>query len=138
MNECAAVFADFLGREALDVGFVLSDQVLGKFVQLIEVIGRILQMLAPIETQPRHAVANRIDIFLRFLFRIGIVETQVTQTTVIMRNTEIQANALGVADVQIAIGLGRETRFHTSVPFSGTIIFVDNIADKIGRCCLNR
>lgn len=91
-------------------------------------------MFTPIESQPGHAIADRVDIFLRFLLRIGIVEAQVTHAVIIMRNAEIQTNALGMANVQITVRFRRKTRFHPPAPFAGAIIVIDNVANEIGRC----
>src|SRR5690606_5762522 len=40
--------------------------------------------------------------------RIGVVKAHVANTGVILCQAEIQANALGVANVQVAVGFGRE------------------------------
>ena len=90
-------------------------------------------MLPPIKPKPRDTVTNRVDILLRLLFRIGIVKAQMTDTSIIMRYAEIKTDTLGMANVQIAIRLGRKSRFHTPVPFAGTVILINNIANKIGR-----
>jgi hypothetical protein len=50
-----------------------------------------------------------------------------------MRYAEIKTDTLGMANVQIAIRLGRKPRFHTPIPFAGTVILINNIANKIGR-----
>ena len=88
-------------------------------------------MLALIKTQPGHTVTNRIDIFLRLFLGIGVIKTQMTDTCIIMRNTKIQANTLGMPDMQITIGFRRETGLHTPIPFTGAIIFINNVANEI-------
>ena len=66
-------------------------------------------MSIPIETQPCHGIQNRVDVFGVFFFRIGIVKAHVADASIITRQAKVQANAFGMADVQIAIGLGRKT-----------------------------
>src|SRR5690606_37863796 len=44
------------------------------------------------------------------LFRVGVVEAQVADAAVVARQPEVHADALGVAHVQVAVGLGREAR----------------------------
>ena len=65
-------------------------------------------MLAPVEAEPAHVALDGVDIFLLFLGRIGVVETQMAATAEFLRDAEIQADRLGVADMQIAVRLGRK------------------------------
>ena len=67
----------------------------------------------PAETEPLDVAANRIDILLFFLCRVGVVEAQVAVSAIIARDTEIQANRLGVADMQVSVGFRRKTRDDT-------------------------
>jgi hypothetical protein len=53
-----------------------------------------------------HHVDDGAHIFVFFLFRVGVVEPQVAGAAVVAREAEVQADALGMADVQIAVGLG--------------------------------
>jgi hypothetical protein len=43
---------------------------------------------------------------------IGVVEAQVADAAVVARQAEVQADALGVAHVQVAVRLGREAQAH--------------------------
>jgi len=47
-------------------------------------------------------------------------------------DAEVQADALRVTDVQIAVRLGWEARFHALAPLSGAVVVIDNVADEIG------
>ncbi len=51
---------------------------------------------------------------------------------VILRQAEIQADRLGMADMQIAVRLGREARDDALVLAAGQIGF-DDVADEIGN-----
>ena len=66
-------------------------------------------MSSPIKAQPCHGIQNRVDVFGVFFFRIGVVKAHVADPTIITRQAKVQANAFGMTDVQIAIGLGRKT-----------------------------
>ena len=65
-------------------------------------------MLAPIEAEPVHVALDGVDVFLLFLGRIGVVEAQIAVAAELLRDAEIQADRLGVADMQIAVRLGRK------------------------------
>ncbi len=56
-----------------------------------------------------------VDILLLFLLRIGVVEAQVGLAAKLVRKAEINADGLGVADVQIAVGLRRKARLNDRV-----------------------
>ena len=43
-----------------------------------------------------------------FLGRVGVVEAQVALAAELVGEAEVQADGLGVADVQVAVGLGRK------------------------------
>ena len=50
----------------------------------------------------------------------------------VLGQAEVQADRLGVADVQIAVGLRREAGDHADVA-AVVEIFVDQVADEVGR-----
>ena len=60
------------------------------------------------ETEPLDVFFDGVDVFIVFFFGVGIVETQVAQAVVNICQTEVQADGFGVADVQVAVGFGRE------------------------------
>jgi len=115
----ARLSADGRSRQTLAVPARVKsavDQRLGGRVHEVEIVAGVVQVLdaerPPIPTQPAHDLDDRIDIGLFFLLRIGVVQPQMARATVLPRQTEIQADALGVADVQVAVGLRRETQAH--------------------------
>ena len=97
--------------------------------------------MVPVKAQPLHAVDNGVDIFLIFFGRIRIVKAQMTAAAIVARQTKIEANRFGMADVQIAVGLGRETRDHggqslavmvgAASVFAAMRIGIDNAAQEV-------
>src|SRR3546814_11722109 len=61
-------------------------------------------------TRRRQQISKRTDTLFpdTTLFRSGVVEAQVAQAAELGGDAEVQADRLGVADVQVAVGLGRE------------------------------
>src|SRR5690606_22370790 len=51
-----------------------------------------------------------LDVFVFFFLGVGVVKAQVTGALIVARQAEVQADAFGMADVQIAVGLGRKPR----------------------------
>ncbi len=66
--------------------------------------------LLPGKAEPADGIDDRIDVFLLLLLGIGVVETQMAAAAVILRQPEVQADRLGVAEVQVAVGFGRKAR----------------------------
>jgi hypothetical protein len=117
--EVAARGAHLLGRLLVHVGQAGVDQGLGGAVHDVEIVAGKVEMAAralgvrrvrplPAEAEPVHRVDDRVDVLLLLLLGIGVVEAQVADAAVVARQPEVQADALGVADVQVAVGLGRE------------------------------
>src|SRR5690606_13152181 len=63
-------------------------------------------VVLPVESQPLHCLDNGTDVFVFFLFGVGVVEAQMTGTLVVERQPKIDADAFCMPYVQIAIGLG--------------------------------
>src|SRR5262249_44273200 len=75
-----------------------------------------------------------------FLRRVGIVEAQIARSAGLLGDAEVQADRLGVADVQIAVRFGRKARRHPAAVLSGGAAFGDNRAYEIdprGRSVLD-
>ena len=82
------------------------------------------------ETEPLDVFFDGVDLFVVFFFGVGIVETQVAQAVVNIRQTEVQADGFGMADMQVAVGFGRETGLDGCM-FTAFEVFFDDGADKM-------
>src|SRR5262249_37730577 len=87
----------------------------------------------PTADQPTDVVKNRIHVLDLFLGRIRIIIAQITNAAELTGDTEVQANTLGMADVQITIRLGRKARVNLRV-FLLRHMLGDNVPDEIARC----
>ena len=65
-------------------------------------------MLAPVEAEPADVGLDGVDVLLLFLDRVGVVEAQVAAAAELAGDAEVEADGLGVADVEVAVGLRRE------------------------------
>ena len=110
---------------------------LGPLVELLEIVGRVIEVLAPVEAEPAHVALDGVDVFLLFLGRIGVVEAQVAAAAEFLRDAEIEADRLGVADVQIAVRLRRKAGHHAGMPL-GREIGLDDVADEVAPALSNR
>src|SRR5262249_25044495 len=62
---------------------------------------------------------------------IRIVEAEVGAAAEFVGQPEIQPDSLGVADVQVAIGLGRKTSPDPALELIGSQVLADNLAHKV-------
>ena len=129
--ERAAMCAHFVGRQVADIRFALFDELDRPIVELLEVVGRVEQPVVPVAAEPAHVVDDRVDVLLLFLGRVRVVEPQVELAAVLFGEAEVQADALGVADVQIAVRLGRKARVHAPAVFAGSAVGIDDLLDEI-------
>ena len=72
-----------------------------------------------------------VYIFYVLLHRIGIVEAQVAQPAVLLRQPEVDADGFGVADVQIAVRLRREPGVDFPAEAPGGVVLIDADVQKI-------
>ncbi len=77
LGQRAAVLADLVGREVVDVGLAGPDQVDGPLVELLEVVGRVVEVLAPVEPEPADVRLDGVDVLLLLLGRVRVVEAEV-------------------------------------------------------------
>src|SRR5690606_33522404 len=62
--------------------------------------------------------------------RVGVVETQVAAAAELLGDAEVQADRLGVADVQVTVGFGREAGADRIVLAAGQVV-ADDLPDEV-------
>lgn len=87
-------------------------------------------MIAPVKTQPTHVFLDGIHVFSGFLARIGVVKAEMTNPVVLLGNAEVQADGLGMADVEEAVGLRWKSGDDVAV-LAGFEVFGDDLADEV-------
>ena len=105
LGEGAALAADFFERLAVDVGEALVDQEAGPLVELLEVIGGEVQFV-PLEAKPADVVLDGFDVLGLFGGGVCVVEAEVAFAAELAGDAEVETDRLGVADVEVAVGLG--------------------------------
>jgi len=69
----------------------------------------------PIKTQPLYVFLDAVHILRFFRNRVGIVEPKVGISAIFFCEAKVQANACGVAHMEVAIWLGRKTGYNAWV-----------------------
>src|ERR1051326_6948131 len=126
----SSVAADLVRRLAVDVGQPLDHEVLGKLIELLEVVRREMQR-RPFEAEPANVFLDRLHVLHVFLGRIRVVEAQVAGTPELLRDAEVQADGFRVADVQVAVRLGRKSRGDPAPVLAGLEIVRDDGSDEV-------
>ncbi len=132
LRQRAAVGANLLRAQGIDVRQPHLDELLGRLVQRVEVIRSMGQPVAPVEAEPVHVLLDGVDVLLVFLVRVGVVVAQVGSAARLFGNAEIEADRHDVADMQVAVRFRRKPRDDFGV-LPGLEIVVDDLADKIPR-----
>ena len=135
----AAIGLHLGGRQVAHIRLAQFDQPHGELVQRAKIVGGIERrtrglerqaLVRPTVDQPLQVRGDRVDILDIFLGRVGVVHPQVAAPAKLPRDAEVQADRLGVADVQVAVRLRRETREHGRLPARGQVLLND-LADEI-------
>ena len=132
LGEGAAVLADFVGGEVVDVGLAGLDELDGPLVELAEVVGGVAEAL-PVEAEPADVFLDGVDVLLLFFFGIGVVEAQVGFAAELVGEAEVDADGLGVADVEVAVGLGGKAGLDDGVAeLFGADVLGDDVVEEVG------
>src|SRR5260370_36523805 len=86
------------------------------------------------EAEPANVSFDRVDVFLLLPGRVGIIEAQVAAAAELLRRAEIEADRLGVADMEIAVGLGRKAGHDLANP-AGDEVGRNDVANEIAPAC---
>ena len=88
--------------------------------------------VGPAGDEPVHVFDDGVHVLDVFLGRVGVVHAQIADAAELAGDAEVQADAFGVADVQVAVRLGRKAGVDVRIFFLGDV-FLDDVADEIGR-----
>jgi hypothetical protein len=100
------VLADLIGGEVVDVSFSSPDELQSPLVELGEVVGGVAEAV-PLEAEPAYIFLDGVDVLLLLFFRVRVVEAQVGLAADFVGEAEVDADGLGVADVEVAYFLVR-------------------------------
>ena len=105
----ALLLGNHFGTLLIDVSQAATNHFLGQVPELLEIVGGIIQTIAPVESEPMDILHDGFHVFGILTAGIGVVETQVTLSAILFGGTEVHADGFGMSDVEIAVGLWWET-----------------------------
>ena len=133
LGQRAAILGHLLGREVVHVGLARLDELHRPRVQLLEVVARVVEMRTPVVAEPAHGVDDRVDVLLALLGGVGVVEAQVAAAAELLGHTEVNGDRQGVADVQIAVRLGRKARDDLAAEPPAGVVLQDDVLNEVRR-----
>jgi len=90
-------------------------------------------VVRPTGDQPLNVLDDGLDVLDVLLRRVGVVHAKVALAVVFTGDAEVEADRFGVADVQVAVGLGGEAGDDFRVALLADMR-CDDITNEIGRC----
>ena len=139
LSQRAAIGADFLGVQIVDIGLTIFDQVHGPVIELIEIVGGMARRAVPFEAHPADVFLDGVDELLFFLGRVGVVEPQPAEAFELRCDTEVETDRLGVSDVQVAVrfrGKAGDELIRRAVGKIASDPFTDEVPGFRGGVCL--
>ncbi len=133
LRQRAARRANLVRRLAVDVREAGADEPLGERVETIVVVGGMIAVRTPVESQPAHRLGDRVLELDVFLDRVGVVVAQVAATAVLGRKPEIEDDRLGVPVVEVAVRLGRKAGDDLPVVLAGPVVLGNDGTQEIRR-----
>ncbi len=132
LGEGAAMLANLFGGEIIHVGLAGLDELDRPLEELVEVVGGVAEAI-PLKAEPAHILLDGVHVLLLFLLGIGVVEAQVGQAAELVGQAEVEADGLGVTDVQVAVRLRRKARLNDGVAILLRLQILDeDLADEVG------
>ena len=109
-TQVAAVFSHLFAVELAYIRQTFFNKFNGIVVHLLKVIGRKVETVVPVKTEPAYILFDSVNILNILFGGVGVVHTEVAKSVVLLSRTEVYKYRLCVADMQITVRLGRKTR----------------------------
>ena len=109
------MLANFIGAEIIHVSLAVFNQLDGPLVELLEIVRGIVQSVFPVEAEPLDVLDDGLNVFSVFFDRVGIVESQIVFTAIILGDAKIETECFGMANVQVTVRLRRKASVYPTL-----------------------
>ncbi len=109
------------------------DQFLRVAVNFLKVIGRVEETVIPIVAKPMDIILDGLNECFILLDGVGVIHAKIAKAAEKLCRSEVDDDGLGMADVEVAVGFGRETRMNGEAfrPAPRPDIFFDFVKDEV-------
>ena len=94
----------------------MHDAPFGEVPEVLEIVACIAD-LSPLEAQPLDVFLDSLHVFRVLLLWVGVIHSQVADATELLGDAEVHGDGLGVTDVEVAVGFGREAGLQSAAVF---------------------
>ena len=131
LGQRAAVLTDFVLGQVAHVRLACLDECNCAVIAGLKVIRAVEDTtVGHLTGQPLDIFLNGLYIFVVLTHRVGVVKTQIELTIVLLSDRPVDVDRLSRADVQVAVGLGRETGVDLLIEASRNV-GVNDISQKV-------
>lgn len=83
------------------------------------------------ESKPLDVLLNGVYIFGILLGGVGVIKAQVAYASMLFGHTKIKADSLGMSDMEITVGFGREAGLYTTTVLTLCKVFLNHLLNEI-------
>ena len=125
----AAAGANLVLILVVHIGQAPLDEFFCPGIQLVKVVAGI-QFLVPLKAQPLDVLLDGVHVLGVFLGGVGVVVAEVGFAAVLLRQAKVEADTLGMTQMQVSVRFRRETG-HDAVHFAFCEVFLYDFFQKI-------
>ena len=136
----AAVFLPLVLSEIAAVGLSLPDQILGDLVHRVEHVRGVVEagltriaFAGPLEAEPVDVLLDVLGVLVGLLGRIRVVESEVALAIKELGHAEVNADGLGVSDMNVAVRFRRKTRNNLAAGLAVGNVLFNPLTEKMTR-----
>lgn len=131
LGQSSPAQTDLLRALTVHISLSGQNQLLGERIQLFKIIGCVKFPVFPVTAEPLHVLADGIDIFRVFLHRVRIVKAQIALAAILPGQSEVDADGLGMPNMQVAVGFRRKTGMDLTAETARSVVLIDADMQKI-------
>ena len=136
----AAVLLPLVLRQVAAIGLPAANQLLGDLEHRVKHVRRVVEaglariaLAGPLEAEPVDVLLDVLGVLVGLLGRIRVVESEVALAIKELGHAEVNADGLGVSDMNVAVRFRRETRNNLAAGLAlGNVLF-NPLTEKMTR-----
>ena len=136
----AAVLLPLVLRQVAAIGLPAANQLLGDLEHRVKHVRRVVEaglariaLAGPLEAEPVDVLLDVLGVLVGLLGRIRVVESEVALAIKELGHAEVNADGLGVSDMNVAVRFRRKTRNNLAAGLAlGNVLF-NPLTEKMTR-----
>ena len=100
-------------------------------MEFVEEVRGVEEAVTPVEAKPAHVLLDGTDVVFILLGGVGVVHAEVALAAEFCGHSEVDADCLRVADVEVAIRFRREARYYGAAVEAATYVALDELPNEV-------